>query len=394
MTSCIVQKFGGTSVATLERINKVAEIVAENRAQNKNIVVIVSAMAGVTNKFVEYVQNLNASEGDPEYDQVVSSGELVTAGLLAIALKNKGISARSYASWQVPIFTDDRYGQAKIKNIDAADLKKKLEEGIVPVVCGFQGVSSENRTTTLGRGGSDLTAVAVAAALNAELCEIYSDVDGVYTVDPNIYPNARKIESVNYREMLIMAAQGAKILQEQSVSYAMEKNVIVRVASSFVKGSGTIISGNASAKSFCGIAVTHHLSHLRISYEKIEDRAEILDLLKKNSINYEIYKNHCPKKVKIILDKRREPTAIALLKNCKFVSDVKPEVSRKHLSRISVIGKNCSEESREQMVNLLKNNKIYVLDGVVYDYQIDLLVASNQLIEAISFLHKYCGLDQ
>ena len=392
---CIVQKFGGTSVATLERIRNVADIIAKQKANGDNIAVVVSAMAGVTNKFVEYVQNLDASEGDPEYDQVVSSGELVTAGLLAIALKNKGLKSRSYSSWQVPIRTNGRYGQAIIENVDPKNLKIDLQQDIIPVVCGFQGISNENRVTTLGRGGSDLTAVAVASALNADLCEIYSDVDGVYTVDPNIYPNAKRLEQINYREMLKIASQGAKVLQEQSVNYAMQKKVIVRVASSFVEGSGTIISGEISSKQFCGLAVTHNLSHIRITYENYENFLKILELLKQNSVSYEIYKNNHQNKFTILVDRRKDFFILNLLKNSNFISGIKTEIPRKHLSKISVIGSlGLSLKIYDEMIAELIKNKIDVIISFLGDGQIDLIIASTQLMDAISFLHKYCGLDK
>ena len=393
--TCIVQKFGGTSVATLERINNVADIVAKSKAKGTDIIVVVSAMAGVTNKFVEYVQNLNASEGDPEYDQVVSSGESVTAGLLAIALKNRGLNARSYASWQVPIKTDDRHGRATISDVEVENLQRDLKNGIVPVVCGFQGLSPENRITTFGRGGSDLTAVAVASAVEADLCEIYSDVDGVYTVDPNIYPDAKKLEHVNYGEMLKMAAQGAKVLQEQSVSYAMRKNVIIRVASSFIDGAGTIISGEISSKPFIGLAVTHNLSHIRVAYASAEDLEKIKNLLEFNHIDFSILKqNQCKNKITIVVDKRKDWITVNLLKNSESVVSVKREVARRHLSKISVIGRDCSEKNCIETVEAMKNIKLEVINPSVGDYQTDFLVSSSQLTEAISFLHQYCGLDK
>ncbi|MDR1335162.1 MAG: aspartate kinase, partial [Holosporaceae bacterium] len=190
---CVVQKFGGTSVATLERICNVADIIARTvKLRHKKPVVVVSAMAGVTNKFVKFVNEMGVFEGDAEYDQVVSSGELVTAGLVAIALRRVGIAARSFAAWQVPIVTDANYGHSVINHVCPTNIMASLEGGAVPVICGFQGINAENKITTLGRGGSDLTAVAVASAVAAEQCEIYSDVDGVYTMDPNFFPEARK----------------------------------------------------------------------------------------------------------------------------------------------------------------------------------------------------------
>jgi aspartate kinase len=379
-------------VATLERIKNVANIIARSHFQGQRITAVVSAMAGVTNKFVGYVRNLNIYEGDPEYDYVVSSGELITAGLVAIALKNLGIKARSYSSWQVPILTNDNYGHAIIQKIDPINLQKDMEDGVVPVVCGFQGVSSENRITTLGRGGSDLTAVAIAAAVRADLCEIYSDVDGVYTIDPNLYNEAKRIDEINYYEMLEMAAQGAKILQEQSVDYAIKENVIIRVASSFIDNSGTIISGKISSKSFSGLAVTPSLSQIRVFHQKSVEN--ILELLKMNYIRTEILSDDDSEKIDIIMDKRKTSLAINLLKNCDFVKSVRQVVSRRPLSRISVIGASISSETADELANILESKKVEVFETSASGCRVDLTVTSGRLLESIAILHKYCGLEK
>lgn len=387
----LVQKFGGTSVATLDRIKNVADIVAESRLNGDHeIVVVVSAMAGVTNKFVDCVNALGANEGHPEYDTVLSSGELVTAGLTAIALENVGIKSRSYASWQVPIFTDNNYGRAVIQNVDPSNINKDLERGIVPVVCGFQGVSQQGKITTLGRGGSDLTAVAIASAINADLCEIYSDVDGVYTVDPNLYNGARRIDEICYTEMLEMASQGAKVLQEQSVSYAMEKNVVIRVASSFIKAPGTIISPTSSAKEFCGMAVTPNLSQLQVSCDV--NPKNIQSFLAKYFIQCDLIENKT--KLKILVDKKHASIVFELLKNSDFVSDVRYKFSRKSLSRVSVVGSSANEENCGKFIAELKKNKIDLFEYIPDNHKINLIVARDQLLEAISVLHKYCGLDK
>jgi aspartate kinase len=388
--ACIVQKFGGTSVATLERIKNVAGIIARSYKKGQSIVVVVSAMAGVTNKFIGYVRNLNSHEGDPEYDQAVSSGELVTAGLLAISLKNCGLKARSYSSWQVPIITDSNYSNAVIQEVDPSNLKRDLAAGIIPVICGFQGVNHEQRVTTLGRGGSDLTAVAVAASMNADLCEIYSDVDGVYTVDPNLYTEARKINEISYREMLEMASHGAKILQEQSVNYAMKKGVTIRVASSFVNGSGTIISGKTSSKDFRGLAVTPSLSQIKISHNG--NLNGVINILEERFVKTEIIGQESSSRADILLDKKKTALALNILKNCDFVRSARQMVAPKPSSQISVIGLSISPETGKFLVKILGNKKIEVFKFSVADYKVNLIVTSNKLTEAIESLHKYCGL--
>ena len=388
----IVQKFGGTSVATLDRIKNVAEIVAESKLKHKDIVVVVSAMAGVTNKFVDCVNSLGANEGHPEYDTVLSSGELVTAGLTAIALENVGIKSRSYASWQVPIFTNNNYGHAIIQNVDPSNIKKDLENGIVPVVCGFQGVSQEGKTTTLGRGGSDLTAVAVSSAIEADLCEIYSDVDGVYTVDPNLYTGAQRIDEICYAEMLEMASQGAKVLQEQSVLYAMEKKVIVRVASSFIKAPGTIISPTAKSKRFCGMAITPALSQVQLSLKEGALKEDIQDLLAKNFIQCDLAENRG--KINVMLDKRHASVALTLVRESNLISDARYKFSRKPLSKISVVGSSLNIDFGQNFITELKKYKIDSFIGIVTLHKVNIIVATEQLLEAISVLHKYCGLNK
>ena len=229
----IVQKFGGTSVADLDRIQHVASKVREEVSKGNKVAVVVSAMAGETNKLNEWANQLGGSNLNAEYDVIVSSGEQVTSGLLALHLNKIGINARSWMAWQIPFVTDSTYTKARITEIRAAELKASLDEKCVAVVPGFQGVTNNKRITTLGRGGSDTTAVALAAALNAERCDIYTDVDGVYTTDPRIVAKARKIDAVTYEEMLEMASQGAKVLQTRSVALAMLYDVRLQVLSSF-----------------------------------------------------------------------------------------------------------------------------------------------------------------
>lgn len=394
MLSCVVQKFGGTSVANLDRIKNVANIVARTKSKYDSVIVVVSAMAGVTNKFIGYVNDIGVFEGDPEYDNVVSSGELVTSGLMAIALRNIGVKSRSYSSWQVPIFTDGNHGRAVIQSIDPANLQRDLENGIVPVVCGFQGISTENKVTTLGRGGSDLTAVAVASAIKADLCEIYSDVDGVYTVDPNLYHDAKKIDSICYLEMLEMASQGAKVLQEQSVDYAMKKNVIIRVASSFLDNGGTIISSTPPSSPFCGIAVTHNLSQIKVKYKNENDFFKLLTTLEKKLIHAEVFKNNDQCKANIMIDKKKVAETINIFKHCDFVIKVTQEIVRRHFSKISIIGSSVCDDVSRELIAELKNEKIDTFGCLTKGYRANLTISSDQLLNAVSVLHKYCGFDK
>ena len=234
----IVMKFGGTSVADLARIRDVATRVKREADAGHQVAVVVSAMAGVTNRLVGWCQELSPLHDAREYDAVVATGEQVTAGLLAIALQDIGVEARSWQGWQIPIETDTAHGKARIQGIAGAELIRRMETGQVAVVAGFQGIAPDHRVTTLGRGGSDTSAVALAAALKADRCDIYTDVDGVYTTDPRIVPRARKLAHISYEEMLELASVGAKVLQTRSVELAMNEQVRVRVLSSFKDPSG------------------------------------------------------------------------------------------------------------------------------------------------------------
>jgi aspartate kinase len=229
----LVMKFGGTSVADIERIRNVARHVKREVDANNQCAVVVSAMAGHTNQLVAWTREASALHDAREYDAVVASGEQITSGLLAIVLQSMGIPARSWHGWQVPIKTDNAHGVARIQDIPSGELKQRLAKGEVAVIAGFQGISPNNRITTLGRGGSDTSAVAVAAAIGADRCDIYTDVDGVYTTDPRIVPKARRLEKISYEEMLEMASLGAKVLQTRSVELAMVHRVRVQVRSSF-----------------------------------------------------------------------------------------------------------------------------------------------------------------
>ena len=237
----IVMKFGGTSVADLERIRKVARKVKTEVEAGNDVAVVVSAMSGVTNQLVGYVDKAARMYDLREYDVVVSSGEQVTSGLLAIVLQDIGVPARSWLGWQIPLLTDEAHGSARIEDVDTSDILHRFAEGQVAVVAGFQGVDANRRITTLGRGGSDTSAVALAAALRADRCDIYTDVDGIYTSDPRIVAKARKLDKITYEEMLELASLGAKVLQTRSVEMAMKHRVRLQVLSSFEDAPGTLV---------------------------------------------------------------------------------------------------------------------------------------------------------
>jgi aspartate kinase len=291
--SRIVMKFGGTSVADLDRIRNVAARVKREVDAGNEVAVVVSAMSGATNQLVGYCQSLSPLHDAREYDTVVATGEQVTTGLLSIALQEIGVEARSWQGWQIPIRTDNAHGKARIAEIDGAELVRRMQSGQVAVVSGFQGIGTDNRITTLGRGGSDTSAVALAAALHADRCDIYTDVDGVYTTDPRIVPKARKLARIAYEEMLELASVGAKVLQTRSVELAMNERVRVQVLSSFEDVPGTLVVDEdeiVEKENVAGIAYSR--DDAKITLRRVPDRpgiaAAVFGALAQHNINVDM----------------------------------------------------------------------------------------------------------
>ncbi len=266
----IVMKFGGTSMAGTERIRRVAQIVRAQAAGGDEVAVVVSAMAGETDRLVTFCREANPLYDPAEYDVVVAAGEQVTAGLLALTLQAMGCKARSWLGWQVPIKSDDAHASARIEEIDAPALVAAMQAGEIAVIPGFQGISPHGRVTTLGRGGSDTSAVAIAAALKADRCDIYTDVDGVYTTDPRIVAKARKLKNVTYEEMLELASVGSKVLQTRSVSLAMKEKVRVQVLSSFIE------DGAPSADSLPGTMIVSDEEVAKINEEGLDMERQLI----------------------------------------------------------------------------------------------------------------------
>ena len=289
----IVMKFGGTSVADLDRIRNVATRVQREVEAGNEVAVVVSAMAGVTNQLVAWCQGLSPLHDAREYDTVVATGEQVTTGLLSIALHTLGIEARSWTGWQIPIRTDEAHGRARIHAVEGAGLIAAMQAGQVPVVAGFQGVGPEQRITTLGRGGSDTSAVALAAALKADRCDIYTDVDGIYTTDPRIVPRARKLDKIAYEEMLELASVGAKVLQTRSVELAMKERVRVQVLSSFEDRPGTlVVDEDEIVEQAIVSGIAYSRDEARITLREVPDRpgvaASIFGPLSAASVNVDM----------------------------------------------------------------------------------------------------------
>ena len=272
----LVLKFGGTSVADIGRMRHVTSIVAREVQAGHQVAIVVSAMAGTTNQLVRWVEEASPMHDPREYDTVVSTGEQVTAGLMALLLQDHGLTARSWLGWQIPILTSALHAKARILGIEGKALVDSMMRGEVPVVAGFQGVAPDGRITTVGRGGSDTAAVALAAALKADRCDIYTDVDGVYTCDPRIVPAARKLHTISYEEMLEMASLGAKVLQTRSVELAMKEGVAVQVRSSFTESEGTMVVDESRVlESEVIRGVTYTRDEAKVSLFKLMDQPGI-----------------------------------------------------------------------------------------------------------------------
>ncbi len=402
----IVVKFGGTSVGSTERIKNVAKLVQKEVKLGNNVAVVVSAMSGETNKLVGFVNDFT-SKDEAEYDTVVSSGEQVTSGLTAIALQDLGIKARSYQGWQLAIRTDATHSKARIEEIDTKPILAGFKRGEVAVIPGFQGVTFEGRITTLGRGGSDTSAVAVAAALKADRCDIYTDVDGVYTTDPRIVPEARKLQKVGYEEMLEMASLGAKVLHSRSVELAAKYKVPLQVLSSFEgtigsKLPGTILVENEEImerRVVTGIA--YNQNEARVTLISVENTpgvaakifapladAEInVDMIvqnvsedgKKTDVSFTVPKGEAEKAVKV-LEKAKKAKALGY---GKVVSDGK-------VAKVSVIGIGMQSHSgiAAKMFETLAAKGINILVISTSEIKISVLIDAQYMELAVRALHE------
>ena len=402
----IVMKFGGTSVADIERIKNVARRVRAEVESGNEVAVAVSAMAGVTNQLVEHVRGAAKLYDLREYDAVVSSGENVTAGLLAIVLQSQGIQARSWQGWQIPILTDAAHGSARIERIETGELLQRLSQGEVAVVAGFQGLEPErNRVTTLGRGGTDTSGVALAAALEADRCDIYTDVDGVYTSDPRIVKKARKLERVTYEEMLEMASLGAKVLQTRSVEMAMKHRVRVQVRSSFDDAPGTLIVDEDEILEQAIVSgVTYSRDEAKITLQQVLDKpgvaAGIFGPLAEAAINVDMIVQSVSAgtgatDMTFTVTRADLDRAIAVLEQNRAaygdaVLSVDPNVVK-----VSVIGVGMRSHAgvAQQMFRTLAEKGINIQVIATSEIKISVLIAEDYTELALRSLHSAYGLD-
>jgi aspartate kinase len=405
----IVMKFGGTSVADLDRIRNVAARVAREVEGGHEVAVVVSAMAGETNKLVKFCTDLSPLHDAREYDAVVATGEQVTTGLLAIALQEQGVNARSWQGFQIPVRTDGAHGKARIESIDAALLIERMRQGQIPVIAGFQGLGPDNRITTLGRGGSDTSAVAVAAAIKADRCDIYTDVDGVYTTDPRIVPRARKLSTIAYEEMLEMASLGAKVLQTRSVELAMKARVRVQVLSSFEEQTGSNLPGTLLVDEdeivekpvVSGIAYSR--DEAKITVRRVPDRpgiaASVFGALATKNVNVDMIVQNVSEDgdtdITFTIPRVDLPRAKQVLEEAQAEIGYGELLTDPQVAKISVVGIGMTSHAgvAQTMFKALASRSINIQVISTSEIKISVLVAEDYTELAVRALHTAYGLD-
>ncbi len=402
----VVQKYGGTSVGDVERIRNVASRVLKTKNQGHDVVVVVSAMAGETDRLIRLAQQITQAPDERELDVLVSTGEQVSIALLAMALKAMGCDSKSYLGFQIKIATDSVFGKARITSIDSEKMREDLREGRVVVVAGFQGVDDLGNITTLGRGGSDTSAVAVAAALEANVCEIYTDVDGVYTTDPNVYPKARKLSKISYDEMLEMASLGAKVLQIRSVEFAKKYDVPIHVRSSFNDNPGTIVCKEDEAMERVVVSgVTYNKNEARIEvmhlpdvpgmaakiFKPIADANIVVDMIIQTSstekgcadVAFTVPQTDFAKTLKIVKETAKQTGA-------------KDIVADENIAKVSIVGVGMRSHSNvaTQMFGALAKEGINILMISTSEIKISCIIDSKYTELAVRALHDTFELDK
>ena len=401
----IVQKFGGTSVADLDCIRHVAQRVKTEVDAGNEVAVVVSAMSGATNQLVGWASDIGALHDAREYDTVLATGEQVTVGLLAIALQNIGIDARSWLGWQIPIRSDDVHGAARINAVNGKAILERLKNGQVAVIAGFQGIGPDGRITTFGRGGSDTSAVAVAAALEADRCDIYTDVDGVYTTDPRIAPKAKKLSRITFEEMLEMASSGAKVLQTRSVAMAMRHNVNLQVRSCFNDTTGTLVVSEDSVveqETISGIAYSPNEAKITIIGlpDKPGIAAGVFGALADQQVNVDMIvqsASSATKKTDISFSVGRDDLqkAVDIINKIKVKLEFESVDASPNVAKISVVGTAMRTQPgvAKTMFETLASKGVNMQVISTSEIKISVLIDSEYTELAVRSLHTAYGLD-
>ncbi len=399
----IVQKYGGTSMGDCDRIRNVAQRVIQSKVQGNTLVIVVSAMSGETDRLIGFAQHFTPLPNTKEMDMLLSSGERITAALLAIALESMGVKAISLSGRGAGIITDNFHTKARIEYIDTTKIFHFLNEGYVVVVAGFQGISTNGEVTTLGRGGSDLSAVALAGALNADKCEIYSDVDGVYTTDPRIVKEARKLEKISYDEMLELASMGAKVLLNRSVDLAKKLNVKLLCASSFTQSEGTLITKEEDIMEkpiVSGVALDKNQA--RVSLADVLDRpgiaADIFGLLADNNINVDMIVQTIGRDGKTDIDFTIPKTEISLVQQVleKFKDDFGNIEYDNNIAKVSIVGVGMKSHSgvASTAFKALAEDNINIMMISTSEIKISMIISIEFAQEAVRKLHSVYKLEQ
>ena len=404
----IVQKFGGTSVGDIERIENVANIIASEVKKKNKVIAIVSAMSQETNRLVKLVKGTTSIYDGREYDGIVSIGENVTAGLLSIKLQNIGIPARSWLGWQIPILTTDMHTDARIQDINRENIERKFKEGMkVAVVAGFQGISNENRITTLGRGGSDTTAVAISATFGAERCDIFTDVEGVFTTDPRIVKNARKLDVIAYEEMLELSSLGAKVLHTRSVELAMRYGVRLQVLSSFEEKNGTLVCREdkmLESKIISGISCSKE--EAKITLTGVDDKpgvaAAIFGPLSESGINVDMIIQNISENNSTDLTFSCPSSQVLEAEEAIKMASKKKEISFKthiidtNVAKVSLVGIGMRSHTgiAKKMFEALANENINILVISTSEIKISILVEQKYMELAVQTLHDAFELEK
>ena len=403
--SLIVQKYGGTSVGTVERIHRVADRVAEAKKAGHDLVVVLSAMSGETDRLVRLAHEVTASPDERELDMLLSTGERVTIALLAMDLRGRGINAQSFTGRQVGIITDSSHTKARIARVTAERIREALAEGIIPVVAGFQGINERNDVTTLGRGGSDLTAVALAAALKADRCVIYTDVDGVYTADPNIVPSARRLDRVSYEEMLELASLGAKVLQSRSVEFAAKHGVPLEVKSSFKEGQGTlVVTEDADMERVAVSGVSGDRNQAKITIIGVPDRPGVAarifgPVAEANIIVDMIIQNVSQASltdISFTVPRADLGKAVGLVQRIAKEIEAKSVAVTEAIAKVSLVGVGMRSHSgvAARMFEVLSKEGINIMMISTSEIKISCVIEEKYLELAMRTLHGAFGLDQ
>ena len=393
-------KFGGTSVGTIEKIRKVARIIKKRKEQGNAIIVVISAMSGVTNDLKKKSDLISKDFNPSELDALLASGEQISSSLLSAAIIDLGIKARSWLGWQIPIITDNNFNSSHITKIRTTEISKFISEGGVAVIAGFQGVTKDYRITTLGRGGSDLSAVAVAKFFETDSCEIYTDVEGVLTTDPNMYDKAKKIEKISYEEMLEMASLGAKVMQPSAVQASMIDDIPIHVRSTFSEKAGTKIISESDIdhkKAVTGIAYSKN--NAKVSIVGVVDKpgvaADIFEPLGKNNINIDMVIQNTSfdgKKANITFTIKREDLekTLDLIEKNKQIINYNKVMHDDRLAKVSIIGAGMIANAgvTHKMFRSLANEKINILAISTSEIKISILIKEDLTQQAVKALHK------